>query len=276
MTTPSGGAAVVQPAFATQITTLKYPLSNGQSGSISRGYMVWDDSQLPTGYSTAAKVNFLFNPSTVTASYSLIPDTSVQAAMLFPTAYNSTDLRVPLSQTVEWSLLFDRTFELWGAYDSNGAPNSLTANAAAGVDGTIDPSVVGVLVDINAMGQFTGLDTGYYSGTPGATSGTDAITASGLYGQQGVMQPIFSYVWFGLNLWYYGYVSQWDVTITHWTQYMIPMRCVINVSFTMMPLPNNNTPSNSSSNTDYSLSNIASQNLTNTSVNPGLGVSVNP
>jgi hypothetical protein len=272
MTTPSGGAAVVQPAFATQITTLKYPLSNGQSGSISRGYMVWDDSQLPTGYSTAAKVNFLFNPSTVTASYSLIPDTSVQAAMLFPTAYNSTDLRVPFTQTVEWSLLFDRTFELWGSYDSNGAPNTLGTDT----DGTTDPSVVGVLVDINAMGQFTGLDTGYYSGTPGATSGTDAITASGLYGQQGVMQPIFSYVWFGLNLWYYGYVSQWDVTITHWTQYMIPMRCVINVSFTMMPLPNNNTPSNSSSNTDYSLSNIASQNLINTSVNPGLGVAVNP
>ena len=39
------------------------------------------------------------------------------------------------------------------------------------------------------------------------------------------------------NLNYYGYISEWDVTYTHWTQWMVPMRCVIDISFTMLPPP---------------------------------------
>lgn len=92
---------IAQPPFSSKIQTLYYPLGGGNFGTLERGYMVWDSTIPVQGYSGQAMVNFLFNPSTVTATYSLIPDTSVQAAMLFPQAYNSTDLRVPLSQTVE-------------------------------------------------------------------------------------------------------------------------------------------------------------------------------
>lgn len=249
-------APMVQPPFATQILNLKYPLGTGNYGSLQRGYMQWDTSNLPTGYDSAAQVNFLYNPSTVTASYSLVPDTSVQAAMLFPSSNSTTDLRVPLSQTVEWSLLFDRTFELWGAYSSSDGVSiqqQIQENS-----GTNNPSAIGVMADINAMMQFTGMFASFYSGTT-ATQQANAggAIASSLFNQQGIMMPVYSYVWFGSNtLSYYGYVSEWDVTITHWTQYMIPMRCVINVDFTMLPLPTS-TPSNPSSNTDYSLSSIS-------------------
>jgi hypothetical protein len=266
-------APVEQPAFASQITNLKYPLTGTQFGTLQRGYMVWDSTSLPTGYSSAARVNFLFNPSTVTASYSLIPDTSVQAAMMFPTAYNNTDLRVPLSQTVEWSLLFDRTFELWGAYSySDGIPieQQIQVNA-----GTNNAAAVGVMVDINAMQQFTGMYANYYSGASAAQQSAAGGSISGsLYNQQGIMQPIYSYVWFGSNtLFYYGYVSAWDVTITHWTQYMIPMRCVINVTFTMMPTPTGAGSGNA--NADYNLQQITNNLIHPTNQNPnalpGLG-----
>ena len=36
---------------------------------------------------------------------------------------------------------------------------------------------------------------------------------------------------------YYGYINEWSVQYTHWTQYNIPMRCVISVNFTMLPMP---------------------------------------
>lgn len=249
---------IVQPPFDPRIQTLKFPFGGNEFGTLQRGYMTWDQTQLLTGYSSAAKLNFLFNPSTVTASYSLVPDTSVQAAMMFPTAYDKTDLRVPLSQTVEWSLLFDRTFELWGHYNQG-----TSAGTTASTADNNNPSVVGVMVDINAMQQFTGMYANFYSGTSASTgnAASDAISGS-LYNQQGIMQPVYSYVWFGSSaLFYYGYVSEWDVTITHWTQYMVPMRCVINITFTMMPTPSGAAASNS--NVDYNLQQIqTTQNLT--------------
>lgn len=252
----NSSAPIEQPPFDPRIQTLKFPLGGADFGTLQRGYMVWDSTQLLTGYSSAAKMNFLFNPSTVTATYSLIPDTSVQAAMMFPTAYDNTDLRVPLSQTVEWSLLFDRTFELWGNYNS-GTQSGVSPGAAD----NNNPSVVGVMVDINAMQQFTGMYANFYSGVS-AVQQSSGSSQGGLYNQQGIMMPVYSYVWFGsAALFFYGYVSEWDVTITHWTQYMVPMRCVINITFTMMPTPAG--VAGASSNADYNL-----QQITNTLIHP--------
>jgi len=176
--------------------------------------------------------------------------------MMFPTAYNNTDLRVPLSQTVEWSLLFDRTFELWGSYNNDGS----AVNGLAYEDVNNDPGVAGVQVDIAAMQQFTGMNANFYSGN-NSVAQSSASSAGGLYNQQGIMMPVYSFAWFGKYLWFYGYVSEWDVTITHWTQYMIPMRCVINVTFTMMPTPTSVTGSNA--NTEWSAAGQAQDTLNN-------------
>lgn len=229
-----------QPAFDSRITTLVFPLSGGQYGQLQRGFMAWDMSQGNIGpYGSAAQVNFLYNPSSVTADYS-ITDASVAASIMFPSAFNAVDLRVPLNQTVEWSLLFDRTYELWGSYNAQAIPNG---TVGANPNNT-NPGNVGVLADIMAMQQFTGMFMAFSTGNTGST--TPAPTA--LTGWQGIMQLIPSWVYFGgsnsasNSLWYYGYVSEWDVTVTHWTQYMIPMRCVINITFTMLPPPNGANP----------------------------------
>ena len=174
-----------QPAFDTRITTLTFPLAGGQFGQLQRGFMVWDTSQgNVAGYSSPSQVNFLYNPSSVSADYSMSNGGVAQAA-LFPTAFNAIDLRVPLNQTVEWSLLFDRTYELWGQYNAEGTANTATATGT-GTQNT-NPAVVGVLADIMAMQQFTGMFVAYSTGNTGTTQPTSVTS---LTGWQGIMQLI--------------------------------------------------------------------------------------
>lgn len=219
-----------QPLFDERIYSLYYPLGSAY-GQLSRGFMIWEKS-IP-GYTEAAQMHFLYNPSTVTADYYMAPDASVQGSLLFPTASDSTQLRVPLNQSVTWSLLFDRTYELWGNYNPDGSPKNPNNSSKN------DPTVIGVMADIKQMQQFTGMLVGYSTGN-GITPAQ--VTDTSIGGYQGIIQLIPSYVFFGNKsstsaLWFYGYVSEWDVTVTHWNQFMIPMRCVINITFTMMPTP---------------------------------------
>jgi hypothetical protein len=222
--------AVTQPPFSANITRLTFPLGGNQFGGLNRGYMIWD--QPIAGFSNNARVNFLYNPSTVEADY-YMATAGVGDILLYPNANDTSDLRVPLNQTVEWSILYDRTYELWGSYESDGTANSVTSAAAT----PYDPSIVGVLADIYMMQQFTGMTVSYNQSGQVTTS----TSANSLAGRQGIMQLIPSYVYFGHSnaLSYYGYITEWDVTITHWTQYMVPMRCVIDISFNMLPPANN-------------------------------------
>lgn len=238
--TKSGKPPVQQPKFDQRIYSLAYPLQGSQFGNLKRGFMIWEKPV--QGYSSEATMHFLYNPSTVSAQYNMA-DSSVGASLMFPTGFNDTNLRVPLNQTVEWSLLFDRTYELWQQYNSDGSPKK-----SAG-DNKNNPAVVGVLADIRQMEQFTGMNIGFSSGN----NNTTGATSTSIAGHQGILQLIPSYVYFGDsdNLWYYGYISEWDMTVTHWTQYMVPMRCVINVTFTMLPTPQS-TGSGSKSNTNWS------------------------
>lgn len=264
--TSSGTVPTQQPQFDSRITTLAFPVNGGKFGPIQRGFMVWE--QPIGGYSDSAMVSFLYNPSTVSASY-YMSNSSVSSSYLFPTGFNSSNLTVPLNQSVEFSLLFDRTYELWQQYDSIGLPLQSGVN---------NPAVSGVLVDIQAMEQFTGMNVAYSDGNTTTTS----PTSGSLVGHQGIMQLIPSYVYFGgnsaaLSLWYYGYISEWDVTVTHWTQYMVPMRCVINVTFTMLPPPTSASATSSTrqlpSGTGPGVSNKVGNGLPGTSTLPTTGVS---
>jgi hypothetical protein len=195
--------------------------------------MVWDTPI--SGFSGKAQVNFLYNPSTVEADYSMSTP-GVAASLLFPNANDTSDLRVPLNQTVEFSLLFDRTYELWGSYNSAGQSTGAVAGQSSSGNAS-DPGSVGVLSDIFAMQQFTGMTVGYNSSGGTVVTVPNAGAGSSFLGYEGVLQMIPSYIYFGstANLSYYGYITEWDVQITHWTQYMVPMRCVIDVSFNMLP-----------------------------------------
>ena len=220
-----GNTMLTQPAFDTRITTLAFPVTGKEAGTITRGFIVWEDG-FP-GYSGNAVVNFLYNPSTVEFDQSVSSNAGVQASLLYAVGSNNQNLISPLQQTVSWSLLYDRTYELWGSYNAQGlATGTNTATNAA--------SSVGVYADIMQMQQFTGM---LANSSPVVGGGSLPGTATATTGYTGIMYLIPAYVFFGGStaMTFYGYVSDWDCTVTHWTQYMVPMRCVIDITFTVLP-----------------------------------------
>ena len=200
---------VKQPPFEPEIvSTLHWPLM-AKKERLRRGYMIWDKSQMPPGYGTAAQVNFLYNPSEVSASYTM--QYAASATQQFRNPGDSANLVVPMQQTVNFTLLFDRTYAFW---DNIGG----------------DLAEFGVDVDVNAMKQFTGM----FVNNDQQANATGQ--AAGL--MQGVMGRVNSYLHFAQGrqgLSYYGFVDSWDVTYTHFSNNMIPMRCSLDVSFTLLP-----------------------------------------
>src|SRR6185437_2595775 len=92
----------IQPDFDDRIKTLQFPLEGREFGKLKRGTMVWESSNPNLG--GKARVNFLYNPATVQTSYSI--NQNFGATLQFPVPGDTSDLRVPLSQTVSWSLLY--------------------------------------------------------------------------------------------------------------------------------------------------------------------------
>jgi hypothetical protein len=238
--------ASVQAPFDPRITSITLPGAKS-SQKLTRGYM--KQAQPLPRYSTPFRFNFLYNPSTVEATY-YVQSSGASLAMLFPNPGDASDLAVPINQSVAWTIMYDRTYELnSGAYDDSGQVVSGSAAQPTPEGVTADPTVYGVWADVLQLQFFTGmmLNAGQAQGQNGVTSGVQ--TPSGgkvnFAGSQGFMMMVPCYVYFGggtqSNINYYGYVSEWDVTFTHWTQWMVPMRCVIDISFTMLPPPQKTT-----------------------------------
>jgi hypothetical protein len=227
-----------------------------------RGFMVWDSNvPPPSGYDRKdpnypAVVKFLFNPSTISTSYQ-VADGSAQAALNYGTTQglDGGGLLLPIQQQTSFTLMFDRTYEM--TYPS----------LTAGQTWANDIKNFGVDVDIAALRQFTGMYAGVYSGNANFipyTSSNAAVTTSGTSSSnpnqisksnqplgnlaQGVMQVTIGYCYFsgptspavggkGYGITYYGYIDSWSVEYTHFNQNMIPMRCVVDISFTFLPPP---------------------------------------
>lgn len=206
------GEVWVQPAFDPRIYTLKFGLdkNNDLSSSLRRGAI--KQIKAAAGLSGPAQLNFLYNPSQVGASYAL-NSTDVQAAALVPQPGDDAAILTPLSQSISFSLLFDRTYELW---------DSSKKSTSAGT--------YGVMVDVWAMQQLVGMNASV-TASPGSSADASKI------GTEGVMQTTFCDFYFGgrdsLN--FFGSIQSWDVTYTHWTQLMVPMRCVMNVTAQLYP-----------------------------------------
>lgn len=245
-----------QPAFDPRIRRLSQPFGTGYT-PIQRGHMVWNP-QIPwpspygnshQTWAEAPKVMFLYNPSTIAASYQLT-DNSMTSALIYPVGNpnNQPLLRVPLQQSVSFTLLFDRTYEMNGGANPSLAWSGQMYN-------------LGVMVDVIAMMQFTGMFADLYAGNNPLSNASNLTKLTGYYSEninqipnftggsvlQGVMQATLCYIYFAnplRGIQYYGYVDSWDVQYTHFAQNMVPMRCVIDVSFTLLPPPppNNTDP----------------------------------
>jgi hypothetical protein len=243
-----------QPLFDKRIRTLAWPMQGGLHNTgasdfgayeLHRGLMVWDKAVAP--YTGQAEVNFLFNPTTITTSYSM-DATDVSASLLYRAPGDTAQAAFAMNQSVSVALYFDRTFELWGGYDPlSGLPRNQQGPAGYLIPtyDVTDPSVYGVNVDILAFKQLTGQLLAQYSAFSTAAAGSANPASNTGYvpgiSQQGVgtMRPTWLYLGPDTGLVYYGYVSDFTVTVTDWTQFMIPKRCVINFNFALMMPPGN-------------------------------------
>jgi hypothetical protein len=192
-----------------------------------------------SGYNGPGVFNFQYNPSTVDSTY-MIQTGGAASAMMFPNANDEAQLAVPLNAYVSWTLLFDRTYELWDAagYKAQGNGN---------IPAQQDPTLQGVYADVAQLQWFVGMDQSVSS----AVLSGSVVTSGTLAGSNnGVMMMVPAWVYFGgydvntrsytpQGVAYYGAISEWDVTYTHWQTAMVPMRCAIDITFNLYPPPSN-------------------------------------
>lgn len=190
----------LNPAFAKEIYNVGGMNKAFNGGKLTRGYIeeadVVADKMGRKGKNN--RIDFLWNPSTVSLNYTATFDKQTPETL----AENDTGSLLGIQfGTLEFSLLFDRTFEIWQA---KGTP----------------AAVQGVAVDIDAFRKYVGLLPG-----GGFNKGKELS----------VMAPIPSFFGFGAlnSVLYYGWMTGFNVQITHFTQGGIPMRAAIGVTATL-------------------------------------------
>lgn len=199
----------------------------GYSGHIgaptSKGFIEVDTSGPLASLSTtsgnftppAGRINFLFNPSELNVSHNVNAD-SISGTANNPKYEQSEGDILGYFGTASFSLLFDRTYELW--YKT--VPN-------------------GVYADVLAFYYMLGIAQTHDKVVPNGVSKNNNGNFSQIYTLVGENQPTapmqFVNVWVILGaITLYGYLTEFDVDYTHWSQDMIPQRCAINVSMQLM------------------------------------------
>jgi hypothetical protein len=208
-----GYNVVENPKFDSRILNLPMrQVSQGYGGTkdstLYRGAMVGREDRDNFKY----KVNFLYNPSTITESRSI--DLNGQ---VFPdyarVPGDSGDYQTALNTTVSFSLLFDRTYEMWDSKYQ-----------------TTDVGTFGCSVDVNAFFNLCGINTKQL--VPGTRGGkSQQMTV------QGPMAAVPMDLYFGYGspggLHYFGIVTSLGVTYSHFSQQMVPVRCAVDIGFTV-------------------------------------------
>lgn len=201
------------PRFDPRMTTIPtLGLRDREVGAYWRGAIIRDANLNDQAAKTAYRVNFLFNPSTISVSH--------DAGAKLTEEQQATDGQYVAASgigQVTFSLIFDRTYEV----------NSIYGGADARDHGG-DPRSLGVRADVEALYRVTGVFD---------------VTATGVNATQ--IQPMQShncYIFFGgdtsngtspafsNSLSYYGYISQLSVNYTHFTNQMVPQRCGVAIT----------------------------------------------
>lgn len=204
------------------------PGTGVSTGDLQRGYLVQDTDYLIGNVQYS--LQFLYNPSEVQVSHNT--DVTSTAALV-PQAYrnplDSAKPNIPLNATVSFNLLFDRTYELW---DSATRAHSL-------YDWDDEPNLAGVKVDIAAVYRVVGIlqpktqtvaNPHNSINDPGTSQ---VIIRNGAPGPM-PMTPVQVYFGGSNSLTYRGYVSALSIDVMHWSQLMVPMRCTIGITMSLL------------------------------------------
>jgi hypothetical protein len=227
-TTALPGSKIYDNSFDSRIQAIPSYLptdSGGVNYKLIRGYMV---TAFPKGQGGGRfyMLNFLYNPSTVQVSHSLDAANQVMPAY----TRSDQDTGTPLTAaggTLSFSLLFDRSYEM-----SDPSQHDT-------VEGTY-----GVMADIHVLYNLVGINAKQQVWTS-ATSSDAASTETG--DVVGIMQ--MNPIWVHFNqarhlfadklpnlsrMSYFGYLSSLDISYTHFSQRMTPVRCAVSISMQLM------------------------------------------
>ena len=186
----------LNPPFDARMRRIGSPLN--MSTQMKRGWLQSEDR--------SNRINFLFNPSQLDLSHGVNPDVALNAKGKMPNDPTSP-WYTSSSSAATVKLLFDRTYELFSA------PRRGTANTA---------NRYGVFADVAAFYVFLGM----LPDMPRHWEDTLLVSPP---------QLKTAYLFVGPRQVYYGWVNNLSVSYSHWTQFMIPSRCSIDLSFTILP-----------------------------------------
>jgi len=195
---------------------------NTRQGNLHRGLLIGGAGVVPGSKGNIQyKVNFLYNPSTINESRSI----DLNNGVLPSYARNPDDpgsYATSLNTTVSFSLLFDRTFELWDQYYRQ-----------------TQQGIYGVRSDVEAFYNLLGINIPQVQTNTAPQAAPPAINPTKVTNTiQGPMTFAPTKLYFGANskgaLSYFGYVSSINITYTHFTSAMVPSRCGIDVGFTVL------------------------------------------
>lgn len=218
----SGSTRVLNPAFDPRILTIGSTTT--KSRKLTRGFLQ-SDSSITDYPGIPGRVNFLFNPQSVSVSHAMATNAvETPPGNRVPGVPSVVyDTLNPVGE-VTFSLLFDRTYELW---------DKTKVGTTVGQYGCY-ADVLGIYMLLGITG---GIDWEPVQGpfTPGMRRPENGFTtlfpSSPLLGA-----PIYCYM--GVMK-YYGFVDSLGITVTHWTENMVPLRCEADISMSLLDDPTN-------------------------------------
>ncbi|MBD0734067.1 hypothetical protein [Streptomyces sp. CBMA29] len=249
-------SVITNPAFDKRILRLSQ-VHGSQTTAFQRGFLQTATRRNPSTGSRGAKryrVNFLYNPSDLSESRSVnINDNATALPTELKSDADTGQVLGITGASISFSLLFDRTYEvanpqIWNRPEAAmGCYSDITAIfGLVGISqATLRPSATQVPY---APGQ--GPNNSGVTTTLGPGPTTSSTTTANANPEQtyGVMKlnPVFAVFCpvrtldpSGFNtgvsmMRYYGYINTLGIQYTHWTQRMIPVRCVVNVSMALL------------------------------------------
>jgi hypothetical protein len=225
-----GGTSSTARTVGGFVTNPAFDARTGARGAVdSKGnFILSSRAKLRRGYIMSADkgndgkrylLNFQYNPTSFSHSASLQADIPVLGADDGGSGQggNWTAFVANSGQSVDFSLLFDRTYETW-SYDSKKSA-----------------SVQGVLADIRLLYAMLGM---YYDSTTFTEGGGGKVAVPGAnttLSPTGVLTAKPVWVSFGQHMQYYGIIGSLNVTFTHFTQTMTPVRAAVSLSLSVLP-----------------------------------------
>jgi hypothetical protein len=207
---------IYQPPFDSRTTRLTF---QGKDGVLQSGRIISAPAKKATmGYIDRVGVLFLYNPSEISLAYSADPNAPIPAELNNPSNVGQT---LNGTGSLSFNLLFDRTYDTWG----QGA--RMNKNTADGITARY-----GVYVDVRQFYLMLGMVRPHEITLRKSNHTVIDWDIPGYELQTGPMISTPVQVYFGgkESLTYYGRVTSFNVTYTHWTRRMTPNRAVINLS----------------------------------------------